>query len=121
MRKQIGRAPQQFDAGALLFLLQHLDDGVEILVGLGEVCAFRRDVAVVEGVEGRAELLDELEGDARAVLGVLDRSWSRRPTGRMAVPTPNGIAAGAAEGVPVDNREAQMFRMVLPSTLSFGL
>ena len=28
--EQVGRAPEQLDAGALLLLLEHLDDGVEI-------------------------------------------------------------------------------------------
>ena len=70
--KQVGRAPEQLDAGALLFFLQDLDDGVEVPVRLGKGLAFGRDVAVVEGIERRAEFFDELERGARAVLGVAD-------------------------------------------------
>ena len=48
---------------SLLLVLQHLgDDLVEIVVGLAQVRAFGRDVAVVEAVERDAELLHELEG-----------------------------------------------------------
>ena len=52
--KQVRRAPEQFDAGAFLFLLQNLGDGVEVLVRLGKCLAFRRDIAVVECVKRRA-------------------------------------------------------------------
>ena len=38
--KEIGRAPEQLDAGALLFFLQNLHDGVEVLVRLAQVFAF---------------------------------------------------------------------------------
>ena len=85
--EEIGRAPEQLDAGPLLLFFEHLDDGVEILVRLGEVRAFGRDVAIVERIERRAELLDELERDAGAVLGVLDRVAA-------VVPRPDG-GAGA--------------------------
>ena len=36
--EQVGRAPQQLDAGPLLLFLEHLDDRVEIAIRLGEVC-----------------------------------------------------------------------------------
>ena len=105
--KQVGRAPEQFDAGALLFGFQDLDDGVEIFVRLAQCPAFRRDIAVVKGVERRAEFLDELERDPRAVFGIGHRV-------RAVVPRADGganaerVGAGAAERVPIDDREAQM-------------
>ena len=45
-----------------------------------EVLALRGDVAVVEAVEGHAELLHELEGDVDALDGHLDASRCRLPT-----------------------------------------
>ena len=71
MREQTSRAPKQFHPGALLFLFQHLDDRIQVFVGFPQVLAFGRDIAVVKGVKRRAELLDELKGHTRAVLGVL--------------------------------------------------
>ena len=46
--EQVGRAPEQLDAGPLLLLLEHLDDGVEVAIRFGEGRAFRGDVAIVE-------------------------------------------------------------------------
>ena len=106
--EQIGRAPEQFDAGALLLFFQHFDHRVEIRVGLAQVFAFRRDVAVVEGVKRRAELFDELEGRPGAVLGV---GHGVRPV----VPRADGCAHAegvgqrVAEGVPVHHGEAELF------------
>ena len=107
MRKQIRRAPKQFDAGALLFFLQHFGDGVEILVGFGEGFAFRRNVAVVKAVKRRAELFDEFEGRAHAVLRVLDGFRAVVP-GADHRARAERIAARAAERVPVDHGEAQV-------------
>ena len=39
--KEIGGAPEQLDAGALLFFFEHFDHGVEILVGFAEALAPR--------------------------------------------------------------------------------
>jgi hypothetical protein len=33
--EQVGRAPQQFDAGALLFFFEHTRHGIEILIRFG--------------------------------------------------------------------------------------
>ena len=105
--KQIGRAPEQLDAGAFLFRFQDLDDGIEIFVGFAQRLAFRRDVAVMKGVERRAEFFDELERGPRAIFGIGHRV-------RAVVPRTDGgadakrVGAGAAKRVPIDDREAQM-------------
>src|ERR1035441_7900497 len=49
MHKQASRAPKQLHPRALLLLLEHLHDGVQVPVGLAEAFAFWRYVAVVEG------------------------------------------------------------------------
>jgi len=98
--KQVGRAPEQFDAGALLFLLHDFDDGVEIFVRLAQRLAFRRDVTVMKGIEWRAEFFDELERHPRAIFGIGHRV-------RAVVPRTNGganaerVGAGAAKCVPI--------------------
>src|SRR5262249_49176581 len=98
--KEIGRSPQQFDAGAFLFLFKNFHNGVQILVGLNQSLAFGRYVPVMEGVKGGAELFYELERHSRPVLGVRDR------VGPI-VPGPNRgsnaewVPTGAAEGVPI--------------------
>ena len=94
-------------AGALLLFLEHLDDGVEVAVGLAQVLAFGRDVAVVEGVEGRAELFQELEGHAHAGLGHLHRVGAVLPRADGGADAEH-VGELAANRVPVGDREAQM-------------
>ena len=54
--EEIRRAPEQFYAGRFLQPLGVRDELVEVPVRLGQRAAFRRDVAVVEAVEGRLDL-----------------------------------------------------------------
>ena len=107
MRKQVGCSPQQLDAGALLFFLEHLGDGIEVAVRFGKVATFRRNVAVVPAVIRCAKFFDELKGHAHALLGILEtlgavipRTLHRRST--------KGVAAIATEGVPIHDGETQM-------------
>ena len=46
--EEVGRAPEQLDAGPRLFILEDLDDLVKIGVAFLEVLAFGGDVAIVE-------------------------------------------------------------------------
>ena len=71
VREQTGRAPKQLDAGAILLLLQHLDDCIKVLVGFAQVFAFGRDIAVVKGVKRGAQFFDEFKRHACPVLRVL--------------------------------------------------
>ena len=79
-------------------MFHHLHDGVEILVGLGEGLAVRRDVAVVECVVRRAEFLDELEKAARAVLRLRDGAFAQFPRALRRAPAEH-VAARAAHRV----------------------
>ena len=92
--EEVGGAPEQLDAGPVLLVLEDLDDLVEVGVALLERRALGGDVAVVEGVERGAELLDELEGDLGPVLGVRDRARCRRPRAGRPCPAPNGSESG---------------------------
>ena len=106
--KQAGSAPEQFDAGALLFGLEHLGHGIEILVGGGKALALRRDVPIVKGVVWCAEFFDELEGGTNALLCVPDRLAAVIPGAQGRADTER-VGQGIAEGVPVDHRKAQVF------------
>jgi len=107
--EEVGGAPEELHAGGLLQLFRVGDDLVEVLVGLGEGLAFRRDVAVVERVEGGADLGEELEGgvhalerDGHGVFAAFPRAVDRAGAER--------IAAVATEGVPVSDGEAEVLR-----------
>src|SRR5439155_302297 len=76
----------------------------------------RGDVAVVEAVEVDAELLHELEGDADALLRHLNGVGFVLP-GTDGAAGAERVAAGAAEGVPVGDGEAE----VLAHRLAFHL
>ncbi len=105
--KEVGGAPEQLDAGALLFFLEHFHDFVEIAVCFGKRVAFGCNVAVVKRIERVAELLHELERHASAVFGVLDRVGAVLPgtNGRAGA---ERIGQRIAERVPVDDAEPQM-------------
>ena len=77
--EEIGRAPQQLDAGPLHLFLDDLDHGVEVLVGFGQRSALGGDVAIVEAEERGGQLLHELEGHADPLLGHVRRRRSRFP------------------------------------------
>jgi hypothetical protein len=105
--EQVGGAPEERDAGSLLFFLEHLHHGVEILVRLGQRAALRRDVAVVEAIERRAELFEKLEPDADAIDGVLDRVGAAFP-GPQHGSRPERIAARSAHRMPIGYAEAEV-------------
>ena len=105
--EEVGGAPEQLDAGPCLFVLEDLDDLIEVGVALLEVVAFGGDVAIVERVEGSAELLEQLEGDLGSALGVGDRVGA-------VVPGPQGgadserVGENVTERMPVDDGEAEV-------------
>ncbi len=66
--KQIGGAPEEFNASLFLEGLRVGDDLGEVLVGLRERTAFGRDVAIVETPEGSTDFLEEFEGGIHAIL-----------------------------------------------------
>ena len=94
--EQVGRAPQELDAGAGLVLAGVVDHGVEDGRRLGPGLAFGCDVAVVEAVERHAQLGEELECGVQ--LG---------PTGRQRVVRvePGAVKRARAEHVLARGRE----------------
>src|ERR1017187_2400695 len=69
--------------------------------------AIRRNVAIMQGVERRAQFPDELHGHPCRVLGVLGgvRAIVRGPQRRAHA---ERVRAGATESVPVNDGKAQM-------------
>ena len=120
MREQAGRAPEQLHAGALLLFLEDLDDGIEVAVGLPQVLAFRRDVAVVEGIEGGTELFEEFEGDPHARLSHLDGVGAVLPRANGGADAEH-VTKLAANSVPVGDGEAEMVLHRLPGDKFLGV
>ena len=87
--EQVGRAPQERRARPGLVAEGVVGQRVEVVAELGERRALGRDVAVVEAVVGRAQLLDELERDRHLLAGGLHRVAGRSSQGRSSVPIPN--------------------------------
>ena len=107
MRKAVGRAPKQLDAGALLLFLQDFYNRIEVLVGLAQVPSFGRDVAIVEAIKRRAELPDELERNPDAALGVANGVRTVIPRADSGADAKR-IAQRIAKRVPVAHSETQV-------------
>ena len=107
VREQTGGAPQQFDAGALLFLLEHPDHRIQVFVGFAQISAFGCNVAVVKRVKRRAELFHEFKRHPGAFLRHLHRV-------RAVLPGPDGRAHSehvgqlSAERMPIGDRKTEM-------------
>ena len=114
VREHVGGAPEQFDAAAFLFFLEDVGDGVEDLVGVPQRGAFGGHVAVVERVVGGLQFFEQFERHAGTILGILDAVGAVVP-GADGGAGAERIGAGAAEGVPVDDREPQ----VVPHRFAF--
>jgi hypothetical protein len=111
--EQVGRAPQQLDAGPLLVLRERVDHDVEVLVALGERRPLGSHVAVVEAVEADAELLHELEGHVGPLHGHLQRVGVVLPRAEHGAGAER-VGAGATEGVPVGDGEPEVVLHRLP-------
>ena len=107
MAEQVGRSPQQADAGPLLLLLEDFGDRIEVAIGFGQRGSFRRNIPIVERVEWHAQFLHELKRHTDAILGVLDRirpivPWTQGRAGSK------WIGERIAKRVPIDDTEPQM-------------
>jgi len=105
--EKAGCAPEQTNAGAFLFFLEHGYDGIEVPVGFGQGRTFGSNNPVMESVKGSAEFLDKFKSYASAVFGILDgRSpvvpWSEHGSGAEWVTT------RAAKGVPVNDGKPEV-------------
>ena len=108
IRKQTRCAPEELDAGAVLFFLEHLDDGIEIFVRLGETRALGSDIPVVKGVERCPQFFDKFKGHPRSFLRVIDRVRSVIP-GPQHRAGSEGIGSGSTESMPIHHRKAEVF------------
>ncbi len=90
---------------AACFSAKVVDDLVEVLRVLGKAVAFRAHVGVVEAIVGRAEQLEEFEGDIGLQLRCLHRVFEPGTQEGLAA---EGVATRPGEGVPVGDRKAQV-------------
>ena len=108
MGEQVGRAPEQAHTGLGLLLGGPLDEDIQVGFRLAQRLAGRRHVHVVEAIERRAQLGEELE---RGVL-LGERSLHRVDAGGQprAVERAGAedVAPGPVEAVPVAHGDAQM-------------
>src|SRR5688572_16682861 len=79
MDKQLRRAPEQLDAGALLLLLEQAYNRIQVIVRLAQGLAVRRHVAIMEGVEGCLKLFGDFEEYRHARLGQFDAALAGFP------------------------------------------
>ncbi len=107
MREQVGRAPQQLDAGVGLALLGNAHHVLEVALVLSDVIGIRRQVDVVKAVVRHAELGEELERRIGLGFGTVQRGIAHIPRIRTRARAER-IGAIAAEAVPVGHGKAQM-------------
>ena len=105
MAEEVGRPPQELDAGRQHLLGESIGDLGEVAAELRQVCALGNDVLVVEAEEREAEGRKHLEGDVRlepraphvlVVPGTLERGGAEH------------VRAQPTEVVPVADRRAKM-------------
>ena len=121
MAEQVGRPPQQAEAGPRHPLLDHADDGVEVGLRLGVGVPFRRDVAVVEAEERHAELLEELERGVELGLGGEHRLESRIVPRAVEGPRTEHVRPGPGERMPQADGDAEVVLHPLAEDQPIGL
>ena len=109
MREEVGRAPEQADAGLSPSSLANTSPiAADVAVRFGERLALGRDVAVVEGEERHVEQAEQLERGVGLVPRRLHRVAAMRIQGRMEGLAAERIAARPGEAVPVADGEAEV-------------
>ena len=104
--EQIGGAPQQPDLARLQLAREYVGDLAHVAVRFGERGAFRRDVAVMEGEERKAEDVEQLEGDVG--LELARSPCRRREPWPLECRAAEHVEAGGDKTVPVADRGAQV-------------
>jgi hypothetical protein len=119
--EQVGGAPQQADTGPLLESEGVVGEGVEVAPELRERGAIGGDVAVVEAVEGGAELGEELECGGHLGPGRVHLVARRVDPGPLPGSRPEHVAARRGEGVPVGDGDPEMVLHALAEHDTIGI
>jgi hypothetical protein len=85
-----------------------VDDRRQQVRRLAVAPAFGRDIAVVEGEEGHAQLLEELEGRVELRLGRRERLLTAVVPGAIERPHAEHVRPWPGEGVPQADRDAKV-------------
>ena len=107
MREKVRRAPQELHARALHVAGQLVDHGVEHAVGFGRRGAFGSHIAVVETVEGRTQMAEEIESRRGLGLGIGESIATAVP-GPTERSRPEHVLAVRGKRMPVAHGHAQM-------------
>ena len=120
MAKEVGRAPQQLYAGALLVRAHHVDHRVEIAAVFAQRGTVGRSVGIVEGVVGYAELLEELERGLRLALGLHQRLGPVKPR-TLEHTGAKHVGTRRAERVPIAHCQTQVLAHALAEQFAIGV
>ena len=113
MAEEVGRAPQELDAGALHLALHAFEDAVEVRVALPERGPLGRDVAIVEGEVGRTELLEEFECSLQLLSSSLEGVARAVPRPLEGLLT-ESVATLPGKGMPVADSRPKLSLHALP-------
>jgi hypothetical protein len=102
MTEQVGRAPQQFNAGSFLFRFGIFNNRFQPFCRFSEGAALFNEIKVVKAVVRRSDLGDELERGIHLVFRAGVGIGTGKPRERMSR-TAERITSGSAERVPVAN------------------
>ena len=105
--EQVGRAPEKLDAGAFLMQFQARGHRIEMAIRLRQCFPFGSHIAVVEAVKPDAEFLHELKRHLHPGQSPFQRVAAGFPGAEHGRRT-EGIAAGAAERMPVRHSKPQV-------------
>ena len=113
MAKEAGRPPEQLDACASLFLLEHLGHSIQILVAGGQTGSLGSHIPIVKGVIRSPKFFHELESDPSPILSVLHRIGAIVPRSQGSAHTER-VGQWVAESMPINHGEPQVVLHRLP-------
>ena len=102
MRKQLGRAPEQLDPGALLLLLEQAHNRIQPLIGFAQSQPVRRHVPIMKGVIRCPQLFSELEKRRDPGLGEVQPAFTGIPGTHRSGATEH-VAPKSTHGVPIND------------------
>ena len=119
--EEIGRAPQELDAGPFLVAQRIVHERVQVGLELGERGSLGRHVHVVEAVVGHAQLLEELEGDGHLQARCLHRIHGRIQPRPIERPGTEHVSPIPGERVPQAHADAEVLLHALAQDHAIGI
>ncbi len=107
MAEEVGRAPEQLDAGSIHLFPGIVGDGGQAALRLRQGAGLVDQIEIVKAEIGDADLGDELKGGVHLVFGALNGIRGAVPW-ELHGADAEGIAARIAEGMPVGDGEPEV-------------